>query len=110
MGKSNRTIWEVIHQKETDKGIDIGYNPESGEFEYNNIDDAYQYEEWKKSKEYVDMVNEEFSRHKPKYSEADIDNAISNGFKSLQVTSEEVGIDVYEKLFRQHFNEALNGI
>ena len=56
------------------------------------------------------MVNEEFSRHKPKYSEADIDNAISNGFKSLQVTSEEVGIDVYEKLFRQHFNEALNGI
>ena len=92
------------------KGIDIGYNPESGEFEYNNVDDAYQYEVWKKSKEYVEMVNEEFSRHNPKYSEVDIDNAISNGFKSLVVTSEEVGIDVYEKLFRQHFNEALNGI
>ena len=56
------------------------------------------------------MVNSEFAKHKPKYSEVDIDNAISNGFKSLQVTSEEVGIDVYEKLFRQHFNEALNGI
>ena len=73
-------------------------------------DDAYQYEEWKKSSEYIDMVNSEFAKHKPKYSEVDIDNAISNGFKSLQVTSEEVGIDVYEKLFRQHFNEALNGI
>ena len=59
---------------------------------------------------YVDMVNEEFSRHKPKYSEVDIDNAISNGFKSLVVTSEDFVIDVYEKLFRQHFNEALNGI
>ena len=95
------------------KGIDIGYNPESGEFEdmtKQYQDDAYQYEEWKKSSEYIDMVNSEFARHKPKYSEVDIDNAISNGFKSLQVTSEEVGIEVYEKLFRQHFNEALNGV
>ena len=56
------------------------------------------------------MFNNEFARHKPKYSEAEIDNAIKNGFASLQVTSEEVGIDVYEKLFRQHFNEALNGV
>ena len=95
------------------KGIDIGYNPLSGEFEdmtKQYEDDAYQYEEWKKSSEYIDMVNSEFAKHKPKYSEVDMDNAISNAFKSLQVTSEEVGIDVYEKLFRQHFNEALNGI
>ena len=95
------------------KGIDIGYNPLTGEFEdmtKHYEDDAYQYDEWKKSPEYIDMVNIEFARHKPKYSEADIDNAISNGFNSLVVTSEEVGIDVYEKLFRQHFKEALNGI
>ena len=95
------------------KRINIGYNPESGEFEEMDKqyeDDAYQYEQWKNSPEYVDMVNKEFARHKPKYSEADIDNAISNGFNSLVVTSEEVGIDVYEKLFRQHFKEALNGI
>ena len=95
------------------KGIHIGYNPLSGEFEdmtKQYEDDAYQYEEWKKSSEYIDMVNSEFAKHKPKYSEVDMDNAISNAFKSLQVTSEEVCIDVYEKLFRQHFNEALNGI
>ena len=95
------------------KGIHIRYNPLSGEFEdmtKQYEDDAYQYEEWKKSSEYIDMVNSEFAKHKPKYSEVDMDNAISNAFKSLQVTSEEVGIDVYEKLFRQHFNEALNGI
>ena len=53
------------------------------------------------------MVNEEFSRHKPKYSEVDVDRAISEAFKSIVVTSEEVGIDVYEKLFRQHFFENL---
>ena len=95
------------------KGINIGYNPESREFEEMDKqyeDDAYQYEQWKNSPEYDDMVNKEFARHKPKYSEAEIDNAIKNGFASLQVTSEEVGIDVYEKLFRQHFKEALNGI
>ena len=70
-------------------------------------DDAYQYEQWRNSKEYVDMANEEFALHKPKHSDAQIDNAISEAFKSLQVTSEEVGIDVYEKLFRQHFYENL---
>ena len=70
-------------------------------------DDAYQYEQWRNSKEYVDMANEEFVLHKPKHSDAQIDIAISEAFKSLQVTSEEVGIDVYEKLFRQHFYENL---
>ena len=95
------------------KGIHIGYNPLSGEFEdmtKQYEDDAYQYEQWKNSPDYVDMVNNEFARHKPKYSEAEVDNAIRNAFASLVVTSEEVGIDVYEKLFRQHFNEALDGI
>ena len=92
------------------KGIDIGYNPQSGEFEdmtKQYQDDAYQYEQWRNSKEYVDMANEEFALHKPKHSDAQIDIAISEAFKSLQVTSEEVGIDVYEKLFRQHFYENL---
>ena len=70
-------------------------------------DDAYQYEQWRNSKEYVDMANEEFALHKPKHSDVQIDVAISEAFKSLQVTSEEVGIDVYEKLFRQHFYENL---
>ena len=92
------------------KGIHIGYNPLSGEFEdmtKQYEDDAYQYEQWRNSKEYVDMANEEFALHKPKHSDAQIDIAISEAFKSLQVTSEEVGIDVYEKLFRQHFYENL---
>ena len=33
-------------------------------------DDAYQYEQWRNSKEYVDMANEEFALHKPKHSDA----------------------------------------
>ena len=72
------------------KGINIGYNPESGEFEDMDKqyeDDAYQYDEWKKSPEYIDMVNIEFARHKPKYSEADIDNAL--------VAARKIAIDVF---------------
>ena len=48
------------------KVINIGYNPESGEFEdmaKHYVDDAYQYDQWKNSPDYVDMVNNEFGRH-----------------------------------------------
>tara|TARA_B100001778_G_C18224639_1_gene466087 strand:- start:255 stop:545 length:291 start_codon:yes stop_codon:yes gene_type:complete len=70
-------------------------------------DDEYQYQQWLKSPEYVEFVNQQIQQCTPKYSEVDVDRAISEAFKSLIVTSEEVGIDVYEKLFRQHFRENL---
>ena len=70
-------------------------------------DDEYQYQQWLKSPEYVEFVNEQLDLAKPKFSQPDVDRAISEAFKSLVVTSEEVGIDVYEKLFRQHFFENL---
>lgn len=70
-------------------------------------DDEYQYQQWLESPEYVEFVNQQIARCTPKYSEVDVDRAISEAFKSLVVTSEEVGIDVYEKLFRQHFTENL---
>ena len=95
MGKT-KNLLEGLSQEELDR-----------ELFSRNDDDGYQYEQWRNSKEYVDMANEEFALHKPKHSDAQIDIAISEAFKSLQVTSEEVGIDVYEKLFRQHFYENL---
>jgi hypothetical protein len=70
-------------------------------------DEDFQYEQWKNSPEYVDFVNSQIALATPKYSQVDVDNAVSIAFKSLVVTSEEVGIDVYEKLFRQHLYENL---
>tara|TARA_B100001778_G_C18537329_1_gene606546 strand:- start:417 stop:713 length:297 start_codon:yes stop_codon:yes gene_type:complete len=74
---------------------------------YARGDEDYQYQKWLNSPEYVEHVNEQIALAKPKFSQTDVDTAISEAFKSLVVTSEEVGIDVYEKLFRQHFFENL---
>lgn len=76
------------------------------ELQFRN-DDEYQYKQWLESPEYVEFVNQQIQQCTPKYSEVDVDRAISEAFKSLIVTSEEVGIDVYEKLFRQYFTENL---
>jgi len=68
-------------------------------------DDEYHYEEWLKSDDYQDMVNEEFDRARPKYSDIQVDNAIKEAFASIMLPMEEIGIDVYEKLFREKFFE-----
>lgn len=75
---------------------------------YRHQDDEYQFEVWKKSNQYVDMVNEEFSKFKPKYSESELENAIGYAFDQIQLPMEEIGKDVYEKLFRQHFYEVIS--
>lgn len=85
---------------------DLGGSTDSPN-EFENIDDDYQFEEWKKSPEYIDYVNEQIEQAIPKYSDSQIDNAIRQAFKCIKITSEEVGVDVYEKLFRQHFFEYL---
>jgi len=54
-------------------------------------DDAYQYEQWRNSKEYVDMANEEFALHKPKHSDAQIDIAIS-GADDFQFTANKFSV------------------
>tara|TARA_B100001287_G_scaffold193081_1_gene163243 strand:- start:416 stop:715 length:300 start_codon:yes stop_codon:yes gene_type:complete len=72
----------------------------------NDID--FDYEEYRKSKQYVEDANKEFALHKPKYSDAEVDNAIKYAFDCIQLPPEEIGIDVYQKLFRQHFYEILN--
>ena len=54
------------------------------------------------------MVNEELSKFKPKYSESELENAIGYAFDQIQLPMEEIGKDVYEKLFRQHFYEVIS--
>ena len=71
-------------------------------------DDDYQFEQWKKSDDYHHFDNEQIALPTPKYSYSQVTNAIAKAFESLQVTSEEVGKDVYEKLFTQHFLENLD--
>ena len=67
-----------------------------------------EFEDFKNSQEYVAKVNEEFNLHKSKYSDAEVDNAIKYAFECIQLPPEEIGINVYQKLWRQHFYEILN--
>lgn len=67
-----------------------------------------QYNEWKNSEQYAEMINTQFELHKSKYSDAELDNAIKYAFECIMLPMEEVGSDVYQKLWRQHFWEILN--
>lgn len=72
-----------------------------------NDDDSFQYELFKKSTEYVNMINEEFEATKPKYSESELDNAIGYAFDQIQIPMEEIGKETYEKLFRDAFYDVI---
>lgn len=62
--------------------------------------DEYDYEEYRKSNEYAEMVNQEIDKINPKYSELDVEEALSVAFESMNISSDEVGIDVFGKLIK----------
>lgn len=61
-------------------------------------DEAYQ--EYRESDEYLNMVNEEIEKTQPKYSEKDVEEALSKAFESMNISSDEVGMDVFGKLIK----------
>ena len=76
--------------------------------EADTADYAYQFELWQKSKEYVNMVNEELIDTQTTYSKADVNEAICYAFGAVKVTQSEVGSDVYGKLIHESIFEYLN--
>jgi|TARA_B110000259_G_scaffold59410_1_gene70232 hypothetical protein len=82
------------------------------EYEFTNdmvtADYAYQHELWQKSKEYVNMVNDELIDTQSIYSKSNIDEAVCYAFKGVDVSQSEVGSDVYSKLIYGKIKEYLN--
>ena len=82
------------------------------EYEFTNdmvtADYAYQHELWQKSKEYVNMVNEELIDTQTTYSKSDVKKSVYYAFEAVQVTQSEVGSDVYGKLIYENILEYLN--
>ena len=66
-----------------------------------------EYDEWSNGEGYVAFVNEELEDTKIKYSDSDITNAVKYGVSAVQVTTEEVGSDVYGKLLQEKVFEYL---
>ena len=76
--------------------------------ETDTTDFGYQFELWKKSKEYVNMVNEELIDTQTTYSKSDVKKAVYYAFSAVQVTQSEVGLHVYGKLIYENILEYLN--
>lgn len=68
----------------------------------------YQFKQWKESEDYVEFINDEISKTKPKYSEIDIIDAIQYASKYITIEPSEVGKEVYDILFKEKLQEYLN--
>lgn len=73
-------------------------------------DDAYQYEQWLQSDDYIDFVNEQLEETKPMFSMDDIRNALDWAKSAVNIEPTDIGKDVYDILFIEKVNEHLNKI
>ena len=75
-----------------------------------NPDSRYdmEYAEWENSEGYVTFVNDEIDMLKKKYSDGDVVDALQYASKSIIIEPEEVGKEVYNKLFSEKVVEYLN--
>jgi len=69
-----------------------------------------EYEEWTNSEGYVSFVNEELYDTKPIYSKGEIVDALQYASKSIIIEPEEVGKEIYNRLFSEKVVEYLNNL
>jgi hypothetical protein len=67
-----------------------------------------EYDEWLKSDDFINMINEELDRAKPIYSQYDIAYALNYAKSGIIVETSEIGNDVYNTLFSEKVFEYLN--
>jgi len=74
---------------------------------YSRNDYDYQYNEWLKTKEFVEYVNAEIDSSKPRYSESDIMTATRYASEQITIEPSEVGKKVYDMLYSEKIEEYL---
>ena len=75
---------------------------------YRRYKDELEYEEWLRSKEFVEYVNNEVTINTPKYSENDITSATRYASQQITINPSEVGKKVYDTLFSEKIQEYLS--
>ena len=75
---------------------------------YMRADADYHYDIWKNSHQYIDMVNDEVSKLEKIYNQYDIANALQYASDGINIEPQEVGKELYDKLFSQKVLEYLN--
>lgn len=69
-----------------------------------------EYQEWESSEGYVSFVNEELFDTKPIYSRGEIVDALQYASKSIIIEPDEVGKEIYNRLFSEKVVEYLNNL
>jgi hypothetical protein len=67
-----------------------------------------EYKEWENSEGYVAFVNDEIDITKPKHSDGDVVDALQYAQKSIIIEPQEVGKEIYNRLFSEKVFEYLN--
>lgn len=93
------------------KNLLDGLNLSEGELEqelYLRNDFDYQWESYRSSADYAELVNSEIARLNKIYSTFDTANALEYASKAVNIEPSEVGKEVYDKLFSEKVIEYLN--
>jgi hypothetical protein len=73
-------------------------------------DDAYNYQQWLESDDYINYVNDQLELTTPIYSQDDIRNALDWAKSAVNTEPTEIGKNVYDILFIEKVEEHLNKI
>jgi hypothetical protein len=73
-------------------------------------DDAYNYQQWLESDDYINYVNDQLELTTPIYSQDDVKNALDWAKSAVNTEPTEIGKDVYDILFIEKVEEHLNKI
>lgn len=88
-------------------GLDLSENELEQELYLRN-DFDYQWESFVKSEDYVNMINDEISKVSKIYHQFDIESALEYASEGVTIQPEEVGKELYNKLFSEKVIEYLN--
>jgi hypothetical protein len=99
MGKTKSEMIDNLSQQELDEL-----------FHKQIEDDAYNYQQWLESDDYINYVNDQLELTTPIYSQDDIRNALDWAKSAVNTEPTEIGKNVYDILFIEKVEEHLNKI
>jgi hypothetical protein len=106
MGKTKELLYDGnIFDDWKVEGVDI---PNHEWFFNPDLRYDMEYAEWETSEGYVTFVNDELNITNPIYSKGDLADALQYARKSIIIEPEEVGKEIYNRLFSEKVFEYLN--
>ena len=99
MGKIKSEMIDNISRHELDEVLQKQYE-----------DDAYNYQQWLESDDYINFVNNQLEQTNPVFSYDDIRGALDWAKSAVNIDPTDIGKEVYDILFIEKVEEHLNKI